>query len=318
MAPFIVAPLRMLSGTPWKAEAIVRLFLGLVVCVYGGSLIILAMHFHSLPGKPGFRFYAILIATFGLLGAALVFLRKKWTLDNFLRRMAGSLVCLYAAFCFGLWLQKFSGPPAPSVAQMIISALSFQGAALILVAYFLHEHQTGWVEAFGFSTRWPRALLLGFILACLFLPVGWGLQLGTAVFLEWVAKRLPQLGLQPQEQQAVQTLQMAMTFASRLALGVVTIILAPMAEEILFRGILYRWIRQAGFPRLALWGTALLFAAVHLNLISFIPLALLAVGLALLYERTGNLLAPITAHALFNALNFAILYSFQQTWSKTP
>ena len=62
-----------------------------------------------------------------------------------------------------------------------------------------------------------------------------------------------------------------------------------------------------------LWGTSLLFAAVHMNLVTFVPLATLAVVLTMLYERTDNLLAPITAHVLFNALNFATLLVLQQT-----
>jgi CAAX protease family protein len=86
-------------------------------------------------------------------------------------------------------------------------------------------------------------------------------------------------------------------------------VLAPVAEEMLFRGILYPAVKQAGFPRLALWGTALLFAAVHQNLVTFVPLTVLALALAWLYERTDNLWAPITAHAMFNAMNFVILYS---------
>jgi membrane protease YdiL (CAAX protease family) len=85
------------------------------------------------------------------------------------------------------------------------------------------------------------------------------------------------------------------------------VLLVPPAEEILFRGILYPWIKQAGYPRLALWGTALVFAGVHFNLVSFLPLAAFALVLAALYERTNNLLAPITAHALFNTLNFLLL-----------
>jgi membrane protease YdiL (CAAX protease family) len=120
---------------------------------------------------------------------------------------------------------------------------------------------------------------------------------------------LPQLQLKPQEQESVQTLQMAVTWLNRLALAVVTIVLAPAAEEMLFRGTLYPTIKQAGYPRLALWGTALLFAAIHLNLVTFVPLTVLALCLTILYERTDNLLAPITAHALFNAMNFIILYS---------
>jgi len=79
----------------------------------------------------------------------------------------------------------------------------------------------------------------------------------------------------------------------------------------MFRGILYPVIKQAGYPRLAWWGTALLFALVHLNLVTFVPLLVLALLLTELYERTGNLLAPITAHLLFNALNFAALLVLQ-------
>jgi len=99
------------------------------------------------------------------------------------------------------------------------------------------------------------------------------------------------------------------TWFNRVALGAVTILLAPAAEEMLFRGIIYPAIKQAGFPRLALWGSALLFGAFHVNLVTFLPLVVLALALTLIYERTNNLLAPITAHALFNAMNFVILYS---------
>ena len=96
-----------------------------------------------------------------------------------------------------------------------------------------------------------------------------------------------------------------------MVLGIITIGLAPFAEEVLFRGILYPWIKQLGFPRLALWSTSLLFAAIHLSPVSFVPLAALALGLAILYERTNNLLASIAAHALFNGFNFTLLYLFQ-------
>jgi uncharacterized protein len=76
---------------------------------------------------------------------------------------------------------------------------------------------------------------------------------------------------------------------------------------VLFRGILYPSIKQFGYPRLALWSTSLLFAAVHMNTVTFVPLAALALVLTALYEWTDNLLAPVMAHVLFNALNFAML-----------
>ena len=47
----------------------------------------------------------------------------------------------------------------------------------------------------------------------------------------------------------------------RIALGIVTIILAPVAEEMLFRGIAYTWLKQRGFRLLAVLVTSILFAA---------------------------------------------------------
>ncbi|HOB32537.1 MAG TPA: CPBP family intramembrane metalloprotease, partial [Verrucomicrobiota bacterium] len=46
---------------------------------------------------------------------------------------------------------------------------------------------------------------------------------------------------------------------------------------------------------------------IHANLKTFIPLTVLALVMTLLYERTGNLLAPIATHATFNAVNFIYL-----------
>ena len=80
----------------------------------------------------------------------------------------------------------------------------------------------------------------------------------------------------------------------------------------MFRGILYPMLKQAGYRRLGLWGTSLLFAVVHLNAVTFVPLTALALVLTALYEWTNNLLAPIAAHLLFNALNFGMLLLLQQ------
>jgi membrane protease YdiL (CAAX protease family) len=91
-----------------------------------------------------------------------------------------------------------------------------------------------------------------------------------------------------------------------------------MAEEMLFRGILYQWCKRIGFPRLGLWCTSLIFAAMHSNLASFIPLLVLAVTLVILYERTENLIAPIAAHSTFNAINFTLLYLQQPPITQQP
>jgi membrane protease YdiL (CAAX protease family) len=150
-------------------------------------------------------------------------------------------------------------------------------------------------------------VLVGLLAALAFLPIGWGLQQISAL----VMTHLPFVHLQPQEQMPVHALRVSLSWGGRLTMGAAAVLLAPVAEEVMFRGILYPVIKQFGGPQLALWAASLLFAAVHLNLATFVPLAFLAVVLTLLYEHTGNLLAPIMAHVLFNALNFATLLVLQ-------
>jgi membrane protease YdiL (CAAX protease family) len=214
------------------------------------------------------------------------------------------LVCFYAGMALGAWTQKLAGPAMQTAGQVSVGAISFQGAALLLTIPFLREHGLSWGEAFGLSNRRRDALLAGMVVACLFLPVAWGLQqLST-----FVLTHLQQFGVKPQEQVAVQVLRTASSQPERIKLALVTILLAPAAEEVLFRGILFTGIRQLGFPRLAFWGTGLMFAFVHFNAASFLPLFVFALVLAWIYGRTGNLLAPMAAHSMFNALNFAVLF----------
>ena len=297
----------MLSGKPWKADAIARLVVGVFICILAGSLLNCLLHFVSSGGRLGWKLGLLSAGAYGFLGTTLVWLRLPWSAEDFLRRTARLLLCFYAGFLLTAWAEQVAGPPpaaGASMRQVFIGVLSFQGAGLLLTGYFIHQHGLGWRQAFGLSHHWRYALLLGLMLACLYLPAAEVLQRAMLVLVE----HLPKLHLQPQEQQAVTVLRAAETWGQRLGLGVVTILLAPVTEEVLFRGILYPWVKQAGFPRLALWGTAVLFAAIHANLVIFLPLFVLAIALVLLYEATDNLLAPIAAHSLFNGLNFVKLY----------
>ena len=301
----------MLSAKPWTADAIVRLLLGVIICVYAGSLLVSAGYYASAGGKMSPKlFYPLTAVAIICLAATLILIGKPWTLETFPRRLLALMVCAYGGLFLGMWVQRASGVSGAEAStwRMSLSTLSFQGAGLVLVVRFLREHQTSWAEGFGFLNQWRQAVLLGLLAAVIFLPVGWGLQQASAL----VMTHLPHWKMQPQEQLPIHALRVSMSWGGRLALGAAAVLLAPVAEEVLFRGILYPAIKQLGHPRLALWGTSLLFAAIHMNAVTFVPLAALALVLTVLYERTNNLLAPITAHVLFNALNFAALLWLQQ------
>lgn len=93
----------------------------------------------------------------------------------------------------------------------------------------------------------------------------------------------------------------------RAAVIFMAVIVAPVAEEILFRGYFYGVMRRFAGRLPALLTSSLLFAAIHVHLPSMLGLGILAVILCLLYERTGSLWATITMHATFNATTIAVL-----------
>jgi membrane protease YdiL (CAAX protease family) len=94
------------------------------------------------------------------------------------------------------------------------------------------------------------------------------------------------------------------------------VLVAPVAEEIFFRGVvLNAWLREYG-ERRAVLGSAALFAAIHANpngwaalvssLTSVVPIFGLGIALALVYRRSGSLLASIALHAGFNAISLTL------------
>ena len=84
------------------------------------------------------------------------------------------------------------------------------------------------------------------------------------------------------------------------------LLVAPVAEEIFFRGVVFNaWERERGVW-VAVIGSALLFAAIHTSLFALVPIFALGVTLALVYRSTRSLAATIALHAGFNAISVAI------------
>ncbi len=299
----------MLSEKHWKGEAILRLVLGVLICVFAGSFLVAGLQKAYNPSSTSVFVFALVGVSVLCLGASLGLLRFVWEKEDPLPALAAMLGCFCAGLMLGGWAFRLAGTIRPSVGQMILSAFSLQGALLALLFPFLRQHRLGWTEAFGLKNRWGLAIGLGVAVGCIFLPVGWLLQ-GIS------GELMLRLHLQPEQQQVVQTLKTDHATAARAVFAVISIVLVPPAEESFFRGILYPWIKRTGFQRLALWGTALAFAAIHTNLMSFLPLTLFAVVLALLYESTDNLLAPIAAHAVFNAGNMVRLYLLESALAR--
>lgn len=101
-----------------------------------------------------------------------------------------------------------------------------------------------------------------------------------------------------------------------IALIVLAVVVAPVAEEVLFRGVLYTGLRDRWGRGAATVVSAVIFALFHGEPFVFVPIAFLGVLLALLAEKTRSVWPGVIAHSLFNATAVVVLLVVQLTGGK--
>jgi len=90
----------------------------------------------------------------------------------------------------------------------------------------------------------------------------------------------------------------------REALFVMAVVIAPCAEEFLFRGLLYRALDREWGGWRAVLGSAAFFAVYH-PMLSWVPVGLLGVVNAVIFKKTGFLAPAIVTHMVYNAIILA-------------
>lgn len=168
----------------------------------------------------------------------------------------------------------------------------FGGFALGLWAVARRRGAASWREAYGLVLRardWWVVLL------------GVGLQIGLGLLL------LPLANLVEEDQEVVENL-LDSTGPELAVLVIAAAVLAPLLEELLFRGLLLRALLARTTPRVAIGVSAVAFAAVHLLDFSLgtvvVAPALVVFGVVsgMFAVRTGDLSRSILLHFGFNVL----------------
>jgi membrane protease YdiL (CAAX protease family) len=233
---------------------------------------------------------------------------KPWRAEAVMQFIAAQFACLCVGIIAINVLHKLGVHGfvhEESFGYIVAGTLCFQGATWLLISFFLRQHRVGWFTALGFrgpKIKHPALLTLGFLVV-----------FAVVMFFQYVSvTSLEKMGWPADDQAAIKLVTGAKSIWTIVYLGVFAVVIAPVAEEFIFRGILFPFVKQLGWPKLAWFGVSFLFALIHADKAIFIPLFVLALALTWLYEKTDNLLAPITAHALFNAINFvALLWQIQ-------
>lgn len=151
----------------------------------------------------------------------------------------------------------------------------------------------------GLLTAPPRALKQGFVT----------FSVGTAISLPLAMAAMALLAFLGEEPTVQEPLKRAIDPqqpANLWIVGIYGILVAPVLEECVFRGLLFPAIRKvAGGGSRGFWFSAiivsLLFAAIHESSFALLPLFGLAMVLAFVFEKTDSLSTVILGHAFFNA-----------------
>ncbi len=196
-------------------------------------------------------------------------------------------------------------------AEPVVVGLGFGGALYLLflagIAVLLRWRGLTWAQL---GLRRPP------LLPVLLVPVlafGQLIAVGVANLAVMLA-----LGLTNLENPQIKSLTGGQGFAWRnfLTALVVAAVLAPIVEELIFRGLIFGWLRS----RLPLWlaviVSAAVFAAAHVIPILFPALFVMGVILALAYQRTNSLVVNILLHAAQNT--FAVTAIFIELAKSGP
>jgi CAAX protease family protein len=198
------------------------------------------------------------------------------------------------ALLLGVKLTSSHTPPGVVLADTFVQDLAF-----ILAAVWTAHIGGRTVRAWQLGLRPPRtgpwraALLVAALIgAFLVLSVLWS------------------EALKPEKEKLLETLGSNEGAALLILSAALTCVVAPIAEEILFRGYIFSALRNWRGTAVGALLTGILFGAVHAGsapALDLVPLAALGTGLCLLYRRTGSLYPCIAAHSFNNSLAFGDL-----------
>lgn len=289
---------------------------GIVLAVGGGVLAIVALGAAEMIRQGGLAggsgtaigWLAIIgAAAFvaGLVYIALRQLRVRSYLPPERYRGPAVLILTLLVLAVALLLTAPFGDDATALV-LGVGELTVLGTIVLLVASQVGMLLVSWLLVFR-----PRAL------AGLPLPpgdnaggailsgVGWGVlaTIGASLVGSAVVFVLESLGVEA----GPQTAQQAITRIDPWLAVLAVVILAPVAEEVFFRGVVFNALLREAGSRWAYIGSAALFAVIHLEPVAMLPLFLLGLALAWVYQRTRNLLAPIAMHVTVNGIAVALV-----------
>jgi membrane protease YdiL (CAAX protease family) len=230
--------------------------------------------------------------------------------------MIGFIVAL--PFYPGTFMEMANSLPDPiGKPEMKVPLFIMQGCAtffgLIFIPLVLMKSMRRPTGNFFSGTIFPQTALVTVLLVFVFTGV-------NSIFIEWnqnisfpggIAETLKALEEKLREQTEFLT---KFDSVGQLILAVVVVSILPgIGEELVFRGIIQReFFRATRNIHVAIWISAAIFSAIHMQFFGFVPRLLLGALFGYLYYWSGSLSMAMLAHLFNNGMMVVALYFYQQ------
>jgi membrane protease YdiL (CAAX protease family) len=266
------------------------------VLTFGGGLLLLAAAAGGLLAVVGLAVFLIVPGVDAQLA------RRDYD------RLPTILACLAGVFVLGnlLALPAMIGPfvdrasrvGALPVPALVVALLATQLAIMVVLIWRVVRPGALTWEEIGLTTdHLERRMLQGAVGGIVILIVAGA----TGVLMR-------QFGVQQTQAQMFEGIRGAGQ-GQFLAFWLAAAVVAPICEESFFRGYVFTSLRSSHGRLVAYPVSALLFALIHFNLPALLPILVMALGLAFLYDRSGSVVPGIIAHGLNNSVALTLFYA---------
>jgi len=218
-------------------------------------------------------------------------------LSTFLR--AGCVVLLFYSFTSFFQSLVFSGFSSMPLSWFLIVNAFFQVSAILILYEF------GFKKLSFQKTELIRKLKKSF-LPSLKIYSGILPLFSLAVFLTLFLSKMWGVSVKPQMVVSLMLKERNPQIITLLAIEIV--ILAPLAEEMFFRGFLYRFLRGRFSFILSAVVSSAVFSLLHYNISSFLGIFVLGLCFAYIYEKKQSLVYPVILHFLHNLFTLAFIF----------
>ncbi|MBL7073377.1 MAG: CPBP family intramembrane metalloprotease [Candidatus Omnitrophica bacterium] len=192
--------------------------------------------------------------------------------------------------------------------RMVFNTLVMNVVGISVIWYFIVKKYGQKISAVGLTSKgFVKSVCYAAIGYVAIIPILFGIMIATFYITEFFKVQMP---VQSVVRIFINEKNTTVLFFSTIFAA----IFGPVAEEIFFRGFMYKAVKKKMGAAVAVIITSVVFSLLHAHIVGIVPIFALGVLLAYLYEKTGSLTASIAVHISHN-LAMVVLVFFMRSMS---